>query len=380
MCIGIFALTKPEKGPYYGIAGYWCWIAPTYSIERLLAEYLFMFLSAGSSFILYLLVFFKLRGNITVSSGYKLQFHHSPEYRISRTDDGAYVVTNDRSLASHLDGVARHMLMHPIAYILMVLPLAATRLSAFSGTSVPFPFIVFSASAFVLAGFINTVLYCTSRNILPGGWREKFGIRTVLGRGRGDTSSPSHSSTRRDTKYRARMGGIKAVGGSVTTVEKDIASEHEESTPRPSAAHSLTWPPRAYDGKYRAERGGYNTRYFAFSRPLPERESVRAQPAGNNEDGDVSEEVHSISDTSESYATILRHAAPPSRETGGSTYQAALGAESPTFDYPFDMAPQMNTELRRGQPSSLVTVELALNQTRAARVNGGSGGNRSSTD
>jgi hypothetical protein len=182
LCIENLAGTKPEKGPRYGIstAGYWCWISPKYQIERYTSDYPFMIASATFCLILYSLVFFRLRGNISVS-GYIPSFHPRPNNRISSTSSGALVVTSDRHVESHLDRVAKRMLWYPIVYIVIVIPMVATRYSAFSSLR-DYPEVTFTfASIFNLHGFFNTVLFCTTRNILPGSWRQRFGPEPTQG-------------------------------------------------------------------------------------------------------------------------------------------------------------------------------------------------------
>jgi len=162
LCIENFVLVKPEKGPYYGIStgGCWCWISPEYRIERYTTDYLFMIASAAFSFILYTLLFFRLRGNISVSAGYKISFHRRSE--TGRTTD---------QIETYLTGVAKHMLLYPVVYIFLLLPLAIARLSTFDGKPVPFVATILSAAVFMLHGFFNTILFCTTRNILPESWR-----------------------------------------------------------------------------------------------------------------------------------------------------------------------------------------------------------------
>src|SRR5260370_26482991 len=112
-----------------------------------------MFTWAVFSFILYLLVFFRLRGNIAVSDGYKIHFHQRPKVRLGRTSDGARIVTGDLRVESHLTVVAKQMLWYPVAYTVLILPMAASRFSTFSGVSVPFPVTIFTAAVFMLHGF-----------------------------------------------------------------------------------------------------------------------------------------------------------------------------------------------------------------------------------
>jgi hypothetical protein len=195
LCIQNFALAEPEKGPHYGIptAGYWCWISPQYKIEQYATDYLFMMASATFCLILYSLVFFRLRGNISVS-GYTVYFHPRPNARTGETSNGELVVTGDQRVKSHLDRVAKHMLWYPIVYIVIVIPMLIARYSAFSGLR-DYPEVTFIfASVFGLHGFFNTVLFCTTRNILPASWRQRFGPKTMWGARQGDIHLSSRTN------------------------------------------------------------------------------------------------------------------------------------------------------------------------------------------
>jgi hypothetical protein len=255
VCIEIFGIAIPKKkGPYFGIAGLWCWITPAYPIPRYATSYLHMFISAGLSFILYLLVFFRLRGNITISAGHKISFQRRPKVRVGRTHNGAYIVTDDQRIESHLTRVAKHMLWYPVVFTVVVLPLASSRFSAFHGASVPFSVTISSAGLFMLHGFINTVLFCTTRNILPGSWRRRLGLGTALDSGRSDFNLSSRSIT--TWRFDARIGaGTEPVILSVG-VEKDVEIMYDEAqrSPRCVKLYSSSLPlmpnrpPRVYDG------------------------------------------------------------------------------------------------------------------------------------
>jgi len=140
-----------------------------------------MALSAALSIILYSLAFFRLRGNITVSAGYRLSFHHREQ-----ASHGTNMETNDRHIELYLTTVAKHMLWYPIVYTVLVLPVAISRLSTFSGRSIPFSVTIFTAAVFMFHGLFNTVLFCTTRAILPGSWRQRFGLGTAQDIRRGD--------------------------------------------------------------------------------------------------------------------------------------------------------------------------------------------------
>lgn len=260
LCVDNFILSKPKEGrPIYGPSGYWCWITPMHQTAQYATTYLFMFVSASCSFILYSLVFFRHRGNISVSSGYRISFHRRPKVRAGRTSDGTCISTDDRRIESHLTALAKHLLWYPIAYILIVLPMAASRFSTFAKVSVPFPVVIFTASLFVLHGFFNMVLFCTTRVLLPGNWRQRFGLSYTRGTKGGDVDPSSRTN---NTWFTATRNGT--VGTGTTTgvlsidVEKNVevtckaqASTYVKfSSPTSSITHTSPAPPlKAYGGQ-----------------------------------------------------------------------------------------------------------------------------------
>ena len=279
LCVEAFVIAKPKEiGPYFGVSGHWCWITPAYPIERYATSYLLMFISAGSSFILYLLVFFRLRGNITVSAGHKIHFHPRPKVRVGRTSDGACIVTDDQRVESHLTRVAKHMLWYPIVYTVIILPLASARFSTFNGASVPFFVTISTAALFMLHGFINTVLFCITRNILPGSWRQRLGIGNTWDNGRShlDLSSRTNATWRFtgvDARIRTVGAGTAPVILSVG-VEKEVHIMCDEPRPSPRyvvfGSHPLTPNPllRVHDsGEQRADTHMYHIRQLSVLPP-----------------------------------------------------------------------------------------------------------------
>jgi len=300
-----FILAKPkEKGPYFGIAGYWCWITPAYPIERFATSYLIMFVSAACSFILYLLVFLRLRGNISVSTLYKIEFHRRPKVRLGRTSDGTYIVTDDQRVESHLTKVAKHMLWYPLVYTVLVLPQAASRFSGFSGASVPFSVTISTAVLFLLHGFFNTLLFCTTRNILPGSWRQRFGLSTMGDSRRCDAEWSSRNSTWRFTGISAKTGTISTGTAHVTLsmgVSKDVEIKYE-AQPSPSYLKFSSLSPPATPtsptsptpllqthagGGQRAGSHKHNIRPLSFPAPRGARMSIRIKVDGDDDDSSL---------------------------------------------------------------------------------------------
>jgi len=95
------------NGGFYGVSGYWCWITSEYSLARMTLDYMILFLSASLSFILYTLVFFRLRGNIVVT-GWHVRF------RMLGKDESGWR-GRERANSSALS-VARQMILSPCCH------------------------------------------------------------------------------------------------------------------------------------------------------------------------------------------------------------------------------------------------------------------------
>jgi len=200
--LGPGALETADRGPYFGISGLWCWITEGYQVERLMLEYLWMFVSAFTSFVLYALVFLKLRGNIVVS-GWTVRVRRAPRRRAVSAWDKQ---TRTGSLEAQLTLISKQMMLYPIAYTILILPIAACRYAAWAGHEVPFQATIFSDVVFLLSGFVNTVLFVSTRRILPDDFRVffRFGRRGSSSQGGG---SATDSEATLSTSRLAEKGG-----------------------------------------------------------------------------------------------------------------------------------------------------------------------------
>ncbi|KAH9888857.1 hypothetical protein C8Q73DRAFT_708429 [Cubamyces lactineus] len=154
---GPAAIQKAERGPFYAISGYWCWIQDEYPSERITLDYMIMFISALLSFSMYILVFLRLRGNVMLH-GWRLSFR----FRKGPTDPSA-----PKSVDTHAVNIAKGMLLYPLAYTILLLPIALARFAEWSGYTVPFSVTVICDGVFLLSGFVNVVLFLTTRRVLP---------------------------------------------------------------------------------------------------------------------------------------------------------------------------------------------------------------------
>ncbi|KAH9935915.1 SelR domain-containing protein [Epithele typhae] len=150
------ALQRSETGPFYAISGYWCWIADGYPTSRITLDYMFMFLSSVLCFIMYILVFLKLRGNVVVN-GWRIRV------RLQSRDEADSIKYTD----THVINIAKGMLMYPVAYTILLLPIAVCRFAEWSGHEVPFSATIASDAIFLLSGFVNVILFITTRRVLP---------------------------------------------------------------------------------------------------------------------------------------------------------------------------------------------------------------------
>ncbi|KAN0107003.1 hypothetical protein V8E52_010605 [Russula decolorans] len=156
--IGAFVIGGPatarsdRHGPFYGIVGDWCWIAANYTVHRILLDFMVELISAILAFILYSFVFLKLRGIVR-------------ERASSTTTTPA---DKERTLKENYEHrLARQMLLFPIAYTIMIVPLTLCRVLAWAGHDVPFGFSVFSDITYLLGGLVHVILFACTGRILP---------------------------------------------------------------------------------------------------------------------------------------------------------------------------------------------------------------------
>jgi len=134
---------------FYGPTGPWCWIAPEFSVQRTVADFLWMWISAFSSVLAYVAVFLVLGGYIAVD-GWRVQ----------------WVAGQVNPVIPQAHALAYKMLAYPIIYIITVLPLAAARYNDFAKNDTPFGVIVFADGFYLSSGFLNVLLYRYTRPYL----------------------------------------------------------------------------------------------------------------------------------------------------------------------------------------------------------------------
>ncbi|KAF8199657.1 hypothetical protein BJ912DRAFT_660206 [Pholiota molesta] len=118
--------------------------------------------------ILYSLIFLVLRGSLKLRSGVKLTLDPSSRWHASEGVTESY----HRFIAR----LARSMLWYPVAYIVLLIPYAITRLFMVSGFAVPFQAIIFASVCWYTLSVVDVfLLYNTFRVLGPA-----FDARSVV--------------------------------------------------------------------------------------------------------------------------------------------------------------------------------------------------------
>lgn len=133
-------LTHIKEGIFVA-AGVWCWFDPKYTTDRLVLHYLWIFICEFGSLLLYAIIFWSLRKNA-----------------VRNAAQGVRNQTAQR--------VARLMLLYPVAYTCLTLPLASGRMASQSGRHVSDDFFIAAGACMASCGWIDVILYTITRRTI----------------------------------------------------------------------------------------------------------------------------------------------------------------------------------------------------------------------
>lgn len=200
--------------PFYTWSGDWCWISAQFSPMRLFLHYLWIFISAFASIALYGHLFLRLQIHFRRSKahhGLRLTGDKGKNGTIP-TDlvDGPVIPLQGDHLRKKLERKARAMLMYPIAFIFMILPLSAYRLASLAGHEWGITAATICGSMYCLSGFIDVLLFGTTRSILSVPvfslkLRDRGGTAAVRTTGFGMSSSGLNLGTTRSAAFRVEV-------------------------------------------------------------------------------------------------------------------------------------------------------------------------------
>ncbi|KAF2675178.1 hypothetical protein BT63DRAFT_450161 [Microthyrium microscopicum] len=153
LCTWAFVFLLTVMGPatkgirFFNKTNAWCWIDAQYDLDRLWFHYLWVFSVEFGTIIVYAHVFYHLRKRL--SSIRSITIHDPAGPR--RTE--------------RLSQAARYMVLYPIIYVILTLPLAAGRMAAMSGKTLPLPFYCMAGSFLTSCGWLDTLLYTLTRRV-----------------------------------------------------------------------------------------------------------------------------------------------------------------------------------------------------------------------
>lgn len=103
----------------YVRAGAWCWVNRKYEAERLWLHYFWIFLAMGGTILIYGLIFLSIRA--------KARGFGQADMRSGESDPAV------------LDRALKYMILYPVAYVVLTLPLAGGRMAAMTGEHSSWP-------------------------------------------------------------------------------------------------------------------------------------------------------------------------------------------------------------------------------------------------
>ncbi|KAG9120676.1 hypothetical protein FRC07_003755 [Ceratobasidium sp. 392] len=182
--------THPKSGndSFYAPTPYWCWISQNYTDERLAGEYVWLWFAGFGNLLLYIPLFFILRGNIVwdEDEGWRSLTWKRLSLRSYRSRDGLVGPNDTESALSRKDnsGNPKQFLWYPFAYTIVVLPMSIVRWITFNDKGEPSPAAstatAVAVSIFNLSGVINVILILATRtNVLLFGSRGVIPVPNV---------------------------------------------------------------------------------------------------------------------------------------------------------------------------------------------------------
>ncbi|KAB5591089.1 Cyclic AMP receptor 1 [Ceratobasidium theobromae] len=184
-----------RKGPFYAVSGAWCWLGNGYQVERFLYVYMWIFMSLATSIVLYGLVYLRFSGRLVLkdgklawsssAGGWRATFTSRGSRETNRTSNAQttqptitqtqQVFTGRRNdpdvrdpsgVGKHLKTVSKRLMLYPLVYSIVTLPVAACRIGTMVGWKPPLPLYVFAGMTFTSSGLTNVILFIITRHSL----------------------------------------------------------------------------------------------------------------------------------------------------------------------------------------------------------------------
>ncbi|KAG8721363.1 hypothetical protein FRC08_013726 [Ceratobasidium sp. 394] len=158
--VGPYTIQNVDKsGHFYGVLGPWCWIGPGYQREWYLFLYAWVCLALVNSFTMYGLVYLRLSGLLSSENGTPtwktlthsglncLSSHAAHDTSVPSHPSGpgssggqAPHIADPRRVTKHLRRIARRLMLYPLAYSTVTIPIVILRIGSTSGWKAPVPY------------------------------------------------------------------------------------------------------------------------------------------------------------------------------------------------------------------------------------------------
>ncbi|GAB7351912.1 hypothetical protein MBLNU459_g2454t1 [Dothideomycetes sp. NU459] len=181
-------------------AGAWCWISPKYERERLALHYVWIFMVQFGVVVIYTLIFLHLKQTMS----HILPSSHSATH-------------------AKVDRAAKLMVLFPIAYVVLTLPLSAGRMwsMAHEGASLPEAYALTAGSMIGSCGLVDCLLYTLTR-------------RSLIANNKNQSKATNDSYGKSDFSRTPGITQIRTVtvtGGRLSTIYDEAESVEMDSVP-----------------------------------------------------------------------------------------------------------------------------------------------------
>ncbi|GKZ17671.1 hypothetical protein AbraIFM66951_009653 [Aspergillus brasiliensis] len=184
----------------------WCWIGPDHETERLWVHYLWIFLAEFGTVVLYGLMFFYLR---------------------RRMKQSATLRQNHQENLKRLNRVVIYMVIYPLVYLLLSLPLAAGRMSTARKVIPSRQYFAVAGSLMALSGFVDVLVYTLTRRHLL--LETELSTTDRMYNYTESNAYQTHITTNRDGK-KPRMGSRFRRGMGMQSINDTVNDNRDSST------------------------------------------------------------------------------------------------------------------------------------------------------
>ena len=141
-------------GPYYTVAGQWCWIGDAYGLFRLFLQHMWVLIIALLEIVLYGLVFYRM-WRLHRSEVWS---QHVPTQDSSTPSSSSFANITPENRPNFV-AVGRRLLLYPLAFCITSVPVASLRIAAIKHDDVDPKLLAAFASLLASCGIINSALY-----------------------------------------------------------------------------------------------------------------------------------------------------------------------------------------------------------------------------